>query len=94
MAKSVKIRTRLLAEFDGDLTNVIVRYPNRKLYDYALCDYVTLGDILDRIKGKQDFTVVDSSGDNITNSTIALVALKFGFFDNKLTKKVVAHIAA
>jgi len=100
MSKSVRgskgdtIKARLLEGFAGDLSNVIVRYNNRKLYDYVSSEYITLEDILARVKSKQDFTVVDSEGVDITNSTIALAALEFDLFDDSLTNKLRAHIAA
>lgn len=50
---------------------VIKKYTNRKLYSTKLSKYVTLNYILDLVKTKQKFTVIDnSSKKDVTTKTI------------------------
>lgn len=50
---------------------VIKKYSNRKLYSTKLSKYVTLNYVLDLVKTKQKFTVIDnSSKKDVTTKTI------------------------
>lgn len=55
------------------MKKLIKRYTNRKLYDTDTAEYITLSNILDRVKSGQTFRVVDVSEQahrDITNETI------------------------
>ena len=48
----------------------IKRYDNRKLYSTKISKYVTLGYVLDLVKTKQKFEVLNSKKVDITSETI------------------------
>ena len=50
---------------------IIKRYNNRKLYSTTLSKYVTIGYVLDLVKTKQKFKVIDNStGKDMTKKAI------------------------
>ena len=56
---------------------VIKRYSNRKLYDTAKKQYITLDQIADLIREGVELQVVDNvSGDDLTNLTLSQIILE------------------
>lgn len=56
---------------------VIKRYPNRKLYDTAAKNYVTLDEITEMIREGKDVHVIDhESGDDLTTLTLTQIILE------------------
>lgn len=52
-------------------TRVIKKYPNRRLYDTALCAYITLSDIKKLVLERENFIVIDAkTKKDITQSTL------------------------
>ena len=50
---------------------IIKRYNNRKLYSTTLSKYVTINYVLDLVRTKQKFKVIDNSnGKDITSKTV------------------------
>ena len=55
----------------------IKKYSNRRLYDTSESRYVTLDELAERIRAGNDAKVVDaSSGDDITQSTLAQIVME------------------
>ena len=53
---------------------VIKKYANRRLYNTGTSTYVTLEDLSDMVKAKEDFVVYDAkSGDDITRSVLTQI---------------------
>lgn len=58
------------------MARTIKRYANRKLYDVKASRYVSLGDLLELIRGGETITVLDvASGHDITCLVLAQVLL-------------------
>jgi len=64
----------------GELNNisrVIKRYGNRKLYDTELSRYVTIEEVANHIRNGISVRIIDNkTGDDITSSTLALIVLE------------------
>lgn len=56
---------------------VIKKYANRRLYDTEKSSYVTLQDLSDRIKAKEDFIVLDAkTGEDLTRSVLTQIIVE------------------
>ena len=56
---------------------VIKKYPNRRLYDTAISQYVTLDDIRELVAGGSSFQVVDAkSKEDITRSILLQIIVE------------------
>lgn len=56
---------------------IIKRYANRRLYDTALSSYITLEDVITRVKSAESFKVIDAkSGDDLTRRVLTQAVLE------------------
>lgn len=63
------------AEKEGKV--VIKKYANRRLYDTEKSSYVTLQDLVERVKANEDFVVVDAkSGEDLTRSVLTQIIIE------------------
>ena len=68
---------------------VIKRYTNRKLYSTKLSKYVTLNYVLDLVKSKQKFRVIENSSEkDVTTKTIQNSLKTLPLDLNELTKLI------
>lgn len=60
-----------------DTDRIIKKYPNRRLYDTAISQYVTLGDIRTLVRDQVRFRVVDAKTDeDITRGILLQIVLE------------------
>ena len=60
-----------------DNERIIKKYPNRRLYDTAISNYVTLGDIRSLVKDSVKFRVIDAKTDeDITRNILLQIVLE------------------
>lgn len=62
----------------------IKRYQNRKLYNYNIKSYVTLGDILILVQDGTLFRVTDWAGVDITSRTVMKAIIERNSFDSDM----------
>jgi len=56
---------------------IIKKYPNRRLYDMSISQYITLSDIKKLVEGFVSFKVIDSkTAEDLTRNTLLLVILE------------------
>jgi len=57
---------------------LIKRYPNRKLYDTQIKEYITLKDIAALIRDSQEISIIDNStGEDLTAITLTQIILEY-----------------
>lgn len=79
------------------LPRIIKKYPNRRLYDTEISQYITLEDVAAMVRNDLDFVVLDAkTGDDLTRAILAQIIVEQesqgqGIFPVKFLRQIIQH---